>query len=221
MRLDRRAHVHGAAQRIGRAHPSLICTGTALTPATSAPGLGTFPTSAPGLGSPCRNCTGTWLIPATSARGLGSPLLSHLHRDSPRVLRCAAAIGGRAGREVRSARRRPRRRLSPACAAGRRRYGASPRCAGGSCKQESHSSRSGSIRLERACPSVCSCRNQSAARAAAQRRIAGIPVARLSCHICIKTGTRLTPAASAAGLGSPLPHLHRDWAHPSHICTGT
>ena len=21
--------------------------------------------------------------------------------------------------------------------------------------------------------------------------------------------------------GPPLPHLHRDWAHPSHICTGT
>ena len=20
-------------------------------------------------------------------------------------------------------------------------------------------------------------------------------------------------------LGSPLPHLHRDWAHPCHICT--
>jgi len=23
------------------------------------------------------------------------------------------------------------------------------------------------------------------------------------------------------GLGSPLPHLHRDWARPCHICTGT
>jgi hypothetical protein len=22
-------------------------------------------------------------------------------------------------------------------------------------------------------------------------------------------------------LGSPLPHLHRDWAHPCHICAGT
>ncbi len=28
-------------------------------------------------------------------------------------------------------------------------------------------------------------------------------------------------ATSAPGLGSPLPHLHRDWAHPCHICTGT
>jgi hypothetical protein len=24
-----------------------------------------------------------------------------------------------------------------------------------------------------------------------------------------------------SGLGSPRPHLHRDWAHPAHICTGT
>jgi hypothetical protein len=39
------------------------------------------------------------------------------------------------------------------------------------------------------------------------------------CHICAGTGR--TPATSAPGLGSPLPHLHRDWAHPCHICTGT
>ena len=37
------------------------------------------------------------------------------------------------------------------------------------------------------------------------------------CHIC--TGTGLTPAISALGLGSPRPHLHRDWAHPVHIRT--
>ena len=30
-----------------------------------------------------------------------------------------------------------------------------------------------------------------------------------------------TPATSALGLGSPLPHLHRDWPHRCHICTGT
>ena len=36
-------------------------------------------------------------------------------------------------------------------------------------------------------------------------------------HIC--TGTWPTPATSAPGLGSPLPHLHRDWALPCHICT--
>ena len=30
-------------------------------------------------------------------------------------------------------------------------------------------------------------------------------------HIC--TGTGLTPPTSAPGLGSPLPHLHRHWAH--------
>ena len=36
------------------------------------------------------------------------------------------------------------------------------------------------------------------------------------CHMCIETG--LAPATSALGLGSPLPHLRRDWAHPvSHL----
>ena len=41
-------------------------------------------------------------------------------------------------------------------------------------------------------------------------------------HIC--AGTGLAPPTSAPGLGSPLPHLHRDWARPSrpcNICTGT
>jgi hypothetical protein len=38
------------------------------------------------------------------------------------------------------------------------------------------------------------------------------------CHICAETW--LTPATSAPGLGSPLPHLRRDWAHPCHICAG-
>jgi hypothetical protein len=28
-------------------------------------------------------------------------------------------------------------------------------------------------------------------------------------------------ATSAPGLGSPLPHLRQDWAHPCHICAGT
>jgi hypothetical protein len=32
--------------------------------------------------------------------------------------------------------------------------------------------------------------------------------------------SRPTPATSAPGLGSPPPHLRRDWAHPCHICAG-
>jgi hypothetical protein len=44
------------------------------------------------------------------------------------------------------------------------------------------------------------------------------PLAR-RCHICTATG--LTPATSAAQLGSPRPHLRRDCAHPAHICTRT
>ena len=40
------------------------------------------------------------------------------------------------------------------------------------------------------------------------------------CHIC--TGTGLTLASSALGLGSALlSHMRRDWAHCCHICTGT
>ena len=39
------------------------------------------------------------------------------------------------------------------------------------------------------------------------------------CHIC--TGTGLSPATSAPGLGSPPPHLHQDWARPCHLCTRT
>ena len=33
-------------------------------------------------------------------------------------------------------------------------------------------------------------------------------------------GTGLARATSALGLGPPLPRLHREWAHPSHVCTG-
>ena len=32
---------------------------------------------------------------------------------------------------------------------------------------------------------------------------------------------RGTAATFAPGLRSPLPHLRRDWARPSHICAGT
>ena len=50
------------------------------------------------------------------------------------------------------------------------------------------------------------------------------------CHICnwtgltlyhICTGAGLTPATSALGLGSPLPQLRRNRAHPYHIGNGT
>jgi hypothetical protein len=36
-----------------------------------------------------------------------------------------------------------------------------------------------------------------------------------------RAGSELTLVTSAPGLGSPLPHLHRDWARRSHICTRT
>ncbi len=59
-----------------------------------------------------------------------------------------------------------------------------------------------------------------------------------TCHLCHSTlnsssgvaAIRFTTAGarqvrdgttSAPGLGPPLPHLRRDWAHPCHICAGT
>jgi len=66
-------HVH---LRRDRAHPSHICAGTALTPATSASGLRSpVPTSAPGLGlTPATSAPRLGLTPATSAPGLGAAL---------------------------------------------------------------------------------------------------------------------------------------------------
>ena len=37
----------------------------------------------------------------------------------------------------------------------------------------------------------------------------------------IHTGTGRIHGTSALGLGSPLPHLRRDWGSPRHICAGT
>jgi hypothetical protein len=36
-----------------------------------------------------------------------------------------------------------------------------------------------------------------------------------------RLGTGPTPTTSAPGLGSVLPHLHLDWAHPCRTCAGT
>jgi hypothetical protein len=41
---------------------------------------------------------------------------------------------------------------------------------------------------------------------------------RSACSCATRTG--LAPATAARGLGSPLPHPHRDWAHLCHMCTG-
>jgi hypothetical protein len=61
-----------------------ICTGTGLSPATSAPEPGSPPATVAHLhrdgAHTCHICTETALTPATSAPGLGSPL-PHLHRD--------------------------------------------------------------------------------------------------------------------------------------------
>ncbi len=54
------------------AHPCHICTGTGLTPATSAPGLRSpLPHLRQDCAHPCHICARTALTPATSAPGLG------------------------------------------------------------------------------------------------------------------------------------------------------
>ena len=63
------------------AHLCHICTGTALTPAASVPGLGSpLPHLHRDCAHPCRICTWTGLTPATSAPGLGASL-PHPHRN--------------------------------------------------------------------------------------------------------------------------------------------
>ncbi len=57
------------------AHPAHICTGTGLTPATSAPGPGLTPaTSAPGLGSPLPHPRRSWAHPGHIRAGAGAAL---------------------------------------------------------------------------------------------------------------------------------------------------
>ena len=56
-------------------------------------------------------------------------------------------------------------------------------------------------------------------------RIPRAPTRRGSSPQCIRqalgTATGRTPATSAPGLSLTPPHLHRDWAQPRHVCTGT
>ncbi len=60
------------------AHPSHVCTGTRLTPPTSAPGLGSpLPRLHRDWAHPSHICTGTGLTPLTSASGLGTPQVEH------------------------------------------------------------------------------------------------------------------------------------------------
>jgi hypothetical protein len=103
-----RPHLHR-----GRAHPSLICIRTGLTPATSVPGPTCLICTGTALSSPlpqlhrdwarpCLICTETGsplphlhrdgLAPATSAPGLSSPL-PQLHRDWARPCHICAGTG--------------------------------------------------------------------------------------------------------------------------------
>ncbi len=72
---------------------SHICTGTGLTPPTSAPGLGSpLPHLHRDRAHPSHICTGTGLASPTSAPGPGSPL-PHLHRDRARLSHICIGTG--------------------------------------------------------------------------------------------------------------------------------
>ena len=55
---------------------------------------------------------------------------------------------------------------------------------------------------------------------AALRRRAGVRSA-LGLLLPIRPRAGRAPPTYSSGLGSPPPHLHRDWAHPSHVFPGT
>jgi hypothetical protein len=75
---------------------------------------------------------------------------------------------------------------------------------------------------------VCCVRRGARARHSALRVRCAFPTTvcrpRMRLRGCLArccTGTGLAPARSAPALGSPLPHLHLDWARPCQICTWT
>ena len=199
--LRSRAHRGGTAQarrgstrphlRCGWAHPAHICTGTGLTPPTSAPGLHVeaelrrhagdhpahiclrtglaTPTSAPGLGlgSPCSYLhQDFWPILAASAPGLGSAL-PHLHRDWAHPAHICTGALGSAWAHLRCDWAHP-----------------AHTCTGTSGPSSPHLHGDCGLTPPTSAPGLCA----------------------QPCHIC--TGTGLSLATSALGLGSPRPHLH-------------
>ena len=72
------------------------------------------------------------------------------------------------------------------------------------------------------CSSISSSSNSSSpSDGIAEAWPRGICKAALTAHVAMGCAVqpRVPPSAtSAPGLGPPLPHLRRDWAHPCHIC---
>jgi hypothetical protein len=157
-------------------------------------------------------CAGTGLTPPTSAPGLGAPL-PRLHRDwahpRPHLRRDWAHPLPHLHRDWAHPLHRDWAHPAHICTG----TGLTPAhiCKGLGCRTRPLSAGDGAMRT----PVVFEY----------ERDIAERPRLTLS-------GTGLAPATSAPGLGSPaatsapalgspLPHLHRHWARPSHICTGT
>ncbi len=161
---------------------------------------------------PAHICTGTGLTPPTSAPELGSPR-PHLHRDSARPAHICAGTGHRARRLLRTyttAELRATIVYRARCFASDAERAAYRRA---SHRITSHRIASHRIASHR----IAFCKRKGRLGAALRRCL----------HVTRGMGSRACLAwltvsvASTPGLGSPLPHLHRDWARPCHICTGT
>jgi hypothetical protein len=187
------------------------CTGTGLAPATSAPGLGSLlPDLHLDWARPCHIWTRTGLTPATSAPGLDSPLL-HLDQDWARPCQICTGTGARPCPHLHRHWAHP----SHICTG----TGLTPITSGpglGSPLPDLHR------HWAHPCH-ICAGTGLAPAHICTGTGLA-------PAHICtgtglapadICTGTGLTPATSAPGLGSPLPDLHRDWAHPLPPGCGT
>jgi hypothetical protein len=146
---------------------------------------------------PAHICAGTGLTPPTSAPGLGPPR-SHLRRDwaAAHPAHICAGTG-----------------LTPPNAAERRRSVARV--------SESACCFAAPVALHVACVSICfeaaAAWYSHSARCARLRSVCLF----VDCVFCAACRVRAAACDTTLRSIAPLPHLHRNWAHPCHICTGT
>jgi hypothetical protein len=228
---DDRAAVGGGSRRSWRGERSL---GAAVgAPSFCSPAFGpiAFPQSLPQNGrAPERTCTNTHVL--ARARAHTHARMHELVRGHTRT-RTRARTRARSGHHpaplalprgfsgYRTRRHARTRALSCAVPAAIQigRLGRMPTAAGLAC---AHRGESQAV-IGRADVSLTSRRLAAVARQGRSAVGCTRPIGPWgSAHLHhIRAGTRLSPATSAFGLGSPPPHLRWDWAHPHHIDTGT
>ena len=175
------------------AHPRHTCTGTGLTPATPVPIVGCLPLRA--LPAPTRARARFLVVLARPSRGHACACV----RCPPGPMRACDAQAEHSLGTLRHARTAQRRII--AGRAGRRTRQGFPdwfEFSGDINSKYKQIANAVSPQLTK----VCRCHGPHLRRDCAHRS-----------HIC--TGTRLSAATFAPGVGTPLPQLHRGWAHPS------